>query len=87
LTDKLVKVRVKGFPWWPVHVCIPLELVVADALTGSGYTLTSSFDNPSMFMLNKMDMVDFTRETGGDFVLLSLCRFYPFGDSEYLLPI
>ena len=34
-----------------------------------------------MFMVNNMDMVDFTRETGGDFVLLSLFGFYPFGDS------
>jgi len=66
LTDKLVKARVKGFPWWPAHVCIPLESVVADALTGSGYTLISSVGNPGMFMLDEKDMMDFTEETDED---------------------
>ena len=37
LINTLVKARVKCFPWWPAHICIPLESVVADALPGSGY--------------------------------------------------
>jgi len=66
LTGKLVKARVKGFPWWPAHVCTPLESVVADALTGSGYALVSSVGNPGMFMVHETEMVDFTKEMDED---------------------
>lgn len=66
LTDKLVKVRVNGFPWWPAHVCVPLDTVVADAMEGSGYTLISSVGNPGMFMVAEKDIVEFTEETDED---------------------
>jgi len=66
LTSKLVKARVNGFPWWPAHVCVPLESVVADALTGSGYTLISSVGNPGMFVVNEKEIVDFTEDTDED---------------------
>ena len=63
LTNKLVKARVKGYPWWPAQICIPRETVVADALKGSGYTLISSVGNPSLFMVNEKDIIEFTEET------------------------
>ncbi|KAL7541018.1 hypothetical protein ACHAXR_010562 [Thalassiosira sp. AJA248-18] len=66
LTDKLVKARVQGFPWWPAHVCEPLDSVVADALEGSGYALISSVGNPGMFMVAEEDVIDFTDETDED---------------------
>ena len=37
LINTLVKARMEYFPWWPAHICIPLESVVADVLPGSGY--------------------------------------------------
>lgn len=66
LTDKLVKARVNGYPWWPAHVCIPLDAVVAEALEGSGYSLISSVGNPGMFLVAEKDMVGFTEETEED---------------------
>ena len=54
------------FPWWSAHVCIPLELAVAGALLGSGYTLISIISNPSMFMVDEKDVVDFTEESYED---------------------
>ena len=66
LTDKLVKAKVKGYPWWPAHICTPLDAVVADALEGSSYTLISSVGNEGMFMVNDKDVVDFSEETDED---------------------
>ena len=66
LTDKLVKARVKGYPWWPAHVCTPSDVVVADALEGSGYTLVSSVGNEGMFMVSEKDVVEFSEETEED---------------------
>lgn len=66
LTNELVKARVKGYPWWPAHICTPKESIVADALKGSGYALISSVGNPSLFMVNEKDMVEFTKERNED---------------------
>jgi hypothetical protein len=66
LSDKLVKARVSGYPWWPAHVCIPLDSVVANALEGSGYALISSVGNEGMFMLAEKDIIDFTEEVDED---------------------
>ena len=66
LTDKLVKARVKGYPWWPAHICTPLDVIVADALEGSGYSLISSVGNEGMFMVSDNDVIDFSEETGDD---------------------
>lgn len=66
LSDKLVKARVSGYPWWPAHVCIPLDSVVADALEDSGYALISSVGNEGMFMVAKTDIIDFTDEVDED---------------------
>lgn len=66
LTDRLVKARVNGFPWWPAHVCDPLDSVVAGALEGSGYTLISSVGNPGMFMVAEKDIAEFTQERDED---------------------
>ena len=66
LTDKLVKARVNGFPWWPAHVITPLDTVVADALKGSGYAIVSSVGNEAMFLVSDKDMVDFIEEIDED---------------------
>lgn len=86
LSDKLVKARVSGYPWWPAHVCIPLDPVVANALEGSGYALISSVGNEGMFMVAEKDIIDFTDETDEDISqfdkstmdALHDVRYYPF---------
>merc|ERR1712216_637475 len=66
VTNKLVKARVNGFPWWPAHVCIPVESVVADALAGSSYSLVTSVGNSGMFLVNDKEIVEFTEEIEED---------------------
>ena len=66
MSDKLVKARVSGYPWWPAHVCIPLDSVVATALEGSGYVLISSVGNEGMFMVADKDIIEFTEEVDED---------------------
>ena len=66
LTDKLVKARVSGFPWWPAHVCEAIDPLVADALEGSQYSLISSVGNSGMYLVPNKDMIDFVEETDED---------------------
>jgi len=66
LTDKLIKARVTGFPWWPAHVCAPLDSVVAAALKGSGYGLVSSVGSADMYLVAEKDMIGFTDDTDED---------------------
>merc|ERR1712222_280768 len=58
-SSKLVKARVQDRPWWPAHVCLPLESVISDALADSGYVLISYVGGPEMFMVPEDDIVDF----------------------------
>lgn len=60
VTDKLIKARVNGFPWWPAHLCVPLDSDVVSALEGSGYSIVSSVGNSSLYMVSEKDIIDFT---------------------------
>jgi hypothetical protein len=66
LSPKLIQARVSGYPWWPAHVCIPLDPVVAESLEGSEYALISPVGNEGMFLVAETDIIDFTEEVDED---------------------
>jgi len=65
-TNKLVKAKVQGFPYWPAHRCEPFDSVVADGLSAGKHTLIASVGNPAMYMVAEKDLVDFAEETKED---------------------
>lgn len=66
VTDKLVRAKVKGFPWWPASVVEPVDSLTADGIAASKHKLIVSVGNPGMFLVADKNIVDFAEETQDD---------------------
>ena len=62
VTDKLVKGKVKDYPWWPARVCEPYDPIVAKSLSESGYTLISFVGESINYLVSAEEIKPFLEE-------------------------
>ena len=66
LTDKIVKGKVSGYPWWPARICKPADTSVSNSLADLGNTLISFVGEPSVYIVTDKDVKDFVEEIEED---------------------
>jgi len=64
-TDKFVTSKVKGFPWWPARVCVPLDTEIAESLESINRTLVSFLGEQHLYTVDsktEIKPLDFSPE-------------------------
>ncbi len=67
-TDEFVTSKVKGFPWWPARVCVPLDAEVAQLLDSINRTLVSFLGEQHLYTVDtktEIKPLDFSPEEDG----------------------
>mmetsp|Transcript_2102 Transcript_2102/g.3894 ORF Transcript_2102/g.3894 Transcript_2102/m.3894 type:complete len:1326 (+) Transcript_2102:117-4094(+) len=67
VTNKIVKCKVKGYPWWPARVCKALDTKVEESLEEGGYTLISFVGEPNMYVVSDNEVKDFAEDIEEDY--------------------